>query len=125
MYHPFVVDAWVLLPDHIHCVWTLEEADPDFSRRWSIIKRQFTQMYREGRYHEIRFWQKRFWEHRIRDEGDYENHLNYIHFNPVKHGYVTTPRDWPWTTFHNFVKNGTYPPDWGLDVTIPANVGTE
>jgi len=71
------------------------------------------------------FWQKRFWEHRIRDERDHENHLNYIHFNPVKHGYVASPKDWPWTTFHSFVKNGIYQAYWGSDVAIPASVGKE
>jgi len=125
IHYPFTIDAWVLLPDHIHCVWSLDETDLDFSRRWSIIKRQFTQTYREQRCHEVPYWQKRFWEHRIRNEWDYENHLNYIHLNPVKHGYVRFPRDWPWTTFHRFVKNAIYPADWSSDIEIPSNVGNE
>jgi putative transposase len=123
--HPFVVDAWVLLPDHIHCIWTLDPTDSDFSLRWAVIKRRFTQKFRELSYREPPYWQKRFWEHRIRDELDYENHLNYIHFNPVKHGYVTSPIAWPWTTFHTYVKNGIYPADWGEGVRIPSDAGHE
>jgi putative transposase len=123
--HHFVVDAWVLLPDHIHCIWSLDATDSDFSLRWSIIKRRFTQQFRERSCGDPPFWQKRFWEHRIRDERDYENHVNYIHFNPVKHGYVSSPTDWPWTTFHTFVKNGAYPVDWGAGVRIPTDTGNE
>jgi putative transposase len=123
--HPFVVDAWVLLPDHIHCIWSLDTTDPDFSRRWSIIKRRFTQGFRERSRIEPPFWQKRFWEHRIRDERDYENHVNYIHFNPVKHGYVAAPIDWPWTTFHQYVKNGIYQADWAAGGAIPSDTGNE
>jgi putative transposase len=76
IHYPFVVDAWVLLPDHIHCIWTLDETDPNYSRRWAIIKRQFTHIFVSRGCHKIPFWQKRFWEHRIRDERDYENHMN-------------------------------------------------
>jgi putative transposase len=123
--HPFTVDAWVLLPDHIHCIWSTGETDPNYSRRWAIIKKQFTQTFGKRSCQDMPFWQKRFWEHRIRDERDYENHVNYIHFNPVKHGYVTSLRDWPWTTFHRFVNNGIYTADWGSGVIIPANVGNE
>ncbi|MCL4538592.1 MAG: transposase [Bacteroidetes bacterium] len=125
MLHPFAIDAWVLLPDHIHCIWSLDETDPNYSRRWAIIKRRFTQTFRERSCQDVPFWQKRFWEHRIRNEEDYEDHVNYIHFNPVKHGYVASPRDWPWTTFQKFVRNGIYAADWGSNVTIPKSVGNE
>jgi len=123
--YPFAIAGWILLPDHIHCIWRIENCDTDFSRRWSIIKRRFTEIFREQSHHQPPFWQKRFWEHCVRDEQDYENHLNYIHFNPVKHGYVASPKDWKWTSFHRYVEQGYYPPDWGCRVTIPPDVGNE
>jgi putative transposase len=124
-HYPFVIEASVRLPDHLHCIWSLNQTDPDYSRRWSIIKRLFTQAFRKQTCDKRSFWQKRFWEHRIRNEQDYANHLNYIHFNPVKHGYVFSPADWPWTTFHEYVKRGIYQADWGAGITIPLDVGNE
>jgi putative transposase len=103
---PFAVDAWVLLPDHLHCLWTLPEADSDFSRRWSTIKRLTTQRLGGS------VWQARFWEHVIRDEADLERHFDYIHWNPVKHANVRAAAQWPYSTFHRFVRRGIYPPDW-------------
>ena len=117
--HPFAIDAWVLLPDHIHCIWTLPPDDADFSVRWSIIKRLVSQQCREysGRTtsasrqkrRELSFWQRRFWEHQIRDESDFEQHVDYIHWNPVKHGYVMLAADWPYSTFHRYRRQGMYP----------------
>ena len=123
--YPFIVDAWVLLPDHLHCIWTLPENDNNFSVRWNGIKSRFTtcskhklhkpewvnaskQKHREGT-----IWQRRFWEHQIRDNNDYQNHVDYIHYNPVKHGLVKTAYEWPYSTFHRYVKQGIYPADWG------------
>jgi putative transposase len=131
--HPFRMDAICLLPDHLHCIWTLPDTDDNFSVRWSEIKRQFTHQYRSTLKYEVTrnksredrdersIWQRRFWEHLIRDDKDYETHLNYIHYNPVKHGYVTRPADWEWSSFHRFVRDGAYPPDWsdqGKEYTI-------
>jgi putative transposase len=121
---PFVVEGWVLLPDHIHCVWTLPAGDTDFSRRWGLIKARVTQHItcsapgisrspaafapaRPG------LWQRRFWEHLIRDEADLEVHLDYLHYNPVKHGYVAAPHQWPWSSLHRLVAQGLYPEGWG------------
>ncbi len=103
---PFTVEAWVLLPDHLHCLWTLPDGDADFSRRWSVIKRLTTQALGES------IWQPRFWEHTIRDERDARHHLDYLHGNPVKHGWVARAHDWPYSTFHRFVAQGLYAPDW-------------
>ncbi|MBD3619551.1 MAG: transposase [Chromatiales bacterium] len=110
---PFQIDAWVLLPDHLHAVWTLPETDTDYSRRWSVIKRRFSQRYRHAGGHGPPYWQMRFWAHRVDDSGDYRHHLDYIHFNPVKHRLVTAVEEWPWSTFHRHVEAGIYPHDWG------------
>jgi putative transposase len=123
--YPFSVNGWVLLPDHMHCIWAIHEGDADFSRRWSIIKRRFTQTYRHHTGAKPPFWEKRFWEHCIRHDTDYENHLHYIHYNPVKHGYVDSPGDWEWTSLHRYVAEGLYPTDWGACVEIPLDVGNE
>jgi len=120
---PFHIDAWVVLPDHIPFVWTLPPGDDDFSNRWKAIKIRFVQSIppTEGR-SKIRIarsergvWQRRFWEHVICDDEDYERHLDYVHYNPVKHGWATAVRDWPYSTFHRWVKEGVYPYDWGGD----------
>lgn len=122
---PFSIDAWVLMPDHLHCVWTLPEGDVDFSTRWSLIKRSVSRFTGEAtfapgqrgdsarKHRESTIWQRRFWEHQIRDELDFERHLDYIHFNPVKHGYVNRAVDWPYSTIHRYVREGVYPIDWG------------
>jgi putative transposase len=121
---PFDVDAFVLLPDHLHAMWTLPEGDADFSTRWSRIKKRFTDQWLaaggcEGavsgsRRHNRRrgVWQRRFWEHMIRDEADRERHLNYIHYNPIKHGLAPCAHAWPWSSFHRLVREGTYVPTW-------------
>lgn len=122
---PFAIDAWVLLPDHFHCIWTLLEHDADFSKRWGMIKRHVSreckqrfalddnarQSQRDRK--ELSLWQRRFWEHQIRDDADYARHVDYIHWNPVKHGLVKRVADWPYSTFHKFVERGIYPRDWG------------
>ncbi|MGH8402614.1 MAG: REP-associated tyrosine transposase [Gammaproteobacteria bacterium] len=125
--HPFEIDAWVLLPDHLHCIWTLPENDADFGLRWAIIKQEVTRqcanvLHSGGRRsvsgikrREAALWQRRFWEHRIRDEADLSNHMDYLHWNPVKHGYAVRVLDWPYSTFHRFVAAGIHPEDWGGD----------
>lgn len=121
---PFQIDAWVLLPDHLHCIWTLPEGDADFSMRWMMIKREVSiacrDVYRQEelinaskqKHRESSLWQRRFWEHQIRDELDFQRHVDYMHFNPVKHGYVDVVADWPYSTFHRYVRQGIYPLDW-------------
>lgn len=123
--YPFTIEGWVLLPDHMHCIWSVGDHDSDFSRRWSIIKRLFTRTFRKKNAQTPPYWQNRFWEHCIRDDSDFENHLNYIHFNPVRHGYVASPKDWPWTSFHRYVVEGIYPQDWASCDNMPSNVGNE
>jgi putative transposase len=119
---PFRVDALVMLPDHLHCLWTLPPGDADYSTRWMRIKSHFTRRcavslkttrspaLRHKR--EQTIWQHRYWEHQIRDEQDFERHCDYLHYNPVKHGHVTRVADWPYSSFHRFVENGAYPLDW-------------
>jgi putative transposase len=120
--HPSIVDAIVVLPDHLHIVMTLPEGDANFSNRLSLIKRRFTDaMVRSGTAISRRsngepaVWQRRFWEHTIRDEKDFERHVDYIHFNPVKHGLVARTRDWPHSSFHRYVRQGLLPLDWAGD----------
>jgi putative transposase len=135
--HPFKIDAFVLLTDHLHCIWTLPPDDDDFSTRWRLVKSTFTRkcnpIYRDSpsssrrRKNEQAIWQRRFWEHRIRDEKDLIQHVEYIHYNPVKHGLVKTPKDWEYSSFHRHVREGIYEQDWGAGETISfANgVGAE
>ena len=117
---PFAIDAWAVLPDHLHAVWTLPPGDDDFSTRWRLIKTVFARGLPAGeRLSEVRrrrgergIWQRRFWEHAIRDDADYAAHLDYVHFNPVRHGYVAAASQWPYSTFRSCVERGLYPPDW-------------
>ena len=123
--HSFQIDAWVLLHYHLHCLWTLPPDDADFSLRWNLIKRWVTRacgerlfrmewMTDSKRTHrESTLWQRRFWEHQIRDDRDYQVHGDYVHFNPVKHGHVRRAVDWPYSSFHRYVREGVYAPDWG------------
>jgi putative transposase len=116
----FHVDAMVVLPDHLHCIWTLPPGDSDFSTRWAHIKGAFSRNIAHGEAvcdsraarRERGIWQRRFWEHAIRDEADYARHCDYIHYNPVKHGRASTPGEWRHSTFRRFVAQGTYAPDW-------------
>ncbi|MFW6123161.1 MAG: REP-associated tyrosine transposase [Thermodesulfobacteriota bacterium] len=117
--HPFTIDAWVLLPDHMHCIWTLPCGDADFSKRWGLIKAGFTrEMKRSSPQPERHWWQHRFWEHQIRGDLDFERHVHYIHYNPVKHGLVSNVKDWPYSTFHRFVRDGLYEPRWGEEISF-------
>lgn len=117
---PFHINAWVVLPEHMHCIWTLPDNDDDFSARWKMIKTAFSKgMPNIERRSKTRIkrgergiWQRRFWEHVIRGERDYAMHMDYIHFNPVKHGWVNRVIDWPYSSFHRYLKNGTYAADW-------------
>jgi len=121
--YPFQMDAFVVLPDHVHCIWTLPEGDNDFSTRWRLIKSYFTKRCRS----EEAIWQKRFWEHQIRDDEDFARHVEYIHYNPVRHGYVESPLEWPHSSFHAFVGRGIYHPSWGAGekMEFDARVGSE
>ena len=124
--HPFMMDAVVVLPNHLHCLWTLPPDDADFSMRWRLIKARFSRFVATGerisvsrqRKGERGIWQRRFREHVIRDDLDYQRHMDYIHYNPVKHGYVEHARDWPHSSFHRCVKRGLYPEDWGASALI-------
>jgi putative transposase len=110
--YPFHVDAMVVLPDHLHAVWTLPPGDADFSMRWRLIKARFAktlpQQERLDAVHRARgergIWQRRFWEHLIRNDADYARHVEYCYINPVKHGLATSVRDWPHSSFHRDVR---------------------
>ena len=117
---PFHIDAWVVLPDHMHAIWTLPADDSDYSGRWKAIKTAFAKLIpRSERLSSVRtmrgergIWQRRFWEHTIRDDRDYAAHVDYVHINPVKHGLVRCVKDWPYSSFHRAVALGVYAPDW-------------
>jgi putative transposase len=129
--HPFSVDALVLLPDHLHCIWTLPERDNDFSTRWRLIKTYFTrncdrndqpgQSLSRLRKNEQAVWQRRFWEHCIRDEEDFRRHVEYIHYNPVKHGLAPAPTEWKYSSFHRYVREGRYHQGWGQGRSFPLD----
>ena len=126
--HSFHIDAWVVLPEHMHCLWTLPVGDADFALRWKVIKAGFakrlpkTETITTSQHsrRERGIWQRRYWEHLIRDENDYQRHFDYIHFNPLKHGHVQCLADWPCSSFHRAVRQGIYLPDWrgGADIEI-------
>ncbi len=147
---PFRIDAMVVLPDHLHAVWSLPQGDTDFSTRWGAIKGRFSRSVREAGLNrragftppriwtgrnggvnpalrtakgEAGVWQRRFWEHLIRDDTDLRNHVDYCHFNPVKHGLVTNAADWPYSTFHRYVRAGKYPREWAADFSATADFG--
>ncbi len=121
IHKPFHIDGWVILPDHMHCMWTLPKDDDDYSGRWRVIKTTFSKSIPKTEYqsktrigrNERGIWQRRFWEHTIRNEIDYQNHMDYLHFNPVKHGLVKNVQEWEYSTFHHLVKKGVYPENWG------------
>lgn len=116
---PFIVDAVVILPDHLHSIWTLPAGDADYAGRWRAIKSGFTRalikkgvkLSRNGK-GEYDLWQRRYWEHTIRNEADMARHVEYIHFNPVKHAYVTSVVDWKYSSFHHYVRQNIYPANW-------------
>jgi putative transposase len=122
--HPFKIDAIVILPNHLHCLWTLPPGDANFSTRWRLIKSWFSRRCdvkylgqvsasRQNK-REKAIWQRRFWEHLIRDEQDFNHHVDYIHYNPVHHGLVLSPKDWQYSSFHRYVQRGVYALDWGV-----------
>lgn len=122
---PFEINAIVLLPDHLHALWTLPRGDSNYSAQWSVIKKTFTLKFlasggrdarvsaAKRREHRRGVWQRRFWEHTIEDEDDFQIHFDYIHYNPVKHKLVRCPGDWEPSSFHRWVTAGVYPKGWG------------
>jgi putative transposase len=121
--HPFIVDAIVVLPEHIHAIWTLPDGDGDFALRWRLIKTVFSRSLPHSEHcsnsrknkGERGIWQRRYWEHLIRDEADFARHVDYIHINPVKHGLVSCVADWPHSSFHRYVQAGILPMNWACD----------
>jgi len=119
--HPFHIDAFVVMPDHLHAIWTLPTGDADFATRWMLIKAGFSRHIAQGERRnasrvskgERVIWQRRYWEHLIRDENDYERHVDYVHYNPVKHGYVLRAADWPHSSIHRYIAAGMVESDWG------------
>ena len=129
--HPFAIDAFVVLPDHLHTIWTLPPDDRDFSTRWRLIKSRFAKaLPKRERLSDVRIargergiWQRRFWEHLIRNESDYARHVDYCYINPVKHGLVKRVRDWPYSSFHRDVEAGLFPLDWAGDIDSAGDFG--
>ena len=135
--HPFKIDAFVLLPDHLHSIWTLPEEDDDYSSRWRMIKSFFSRhcslehagplLTSRRNKRERAVWQRRFWEHAIRDDEDFAKHVDYIHYNPVKHGFVSSPLEWKHSSFHKFVRTGVLDVEWGAsdDMDFGDDIGNE
>jgi len=132
--HNFILEAFVLLPDHLHCLMRLPEGDADFSIGWRLLKSYISKrrdpvwmvdVNSTSRLHrkETALWQRRFWEHCIRDDEDWRRHCDYIHYNPVKHGLCAAPILWPYSFFHRFVREGRYELDWGSQIA-PEGIST-
>lgn len=133
--HPFQIDAMVVLPEHLHALWTLPLNDADYSTRWMLIKQEFTRRLHaqralddsackaRGVRGELSLWQRRFWEHQVRDPSDFANHVDYIHFNPVKHGLAASSGAWPHSSFHRYVRMGMLPADWGMAAAPEGRYG--
>ena len=121
---PFETVAVCILPDHLHAIWSLPPQDADYPSRWNLIKGGFSRRLPSATSRssskitkrEKGIWQRRYWEHAIRDDADLERHVDYIHFNPVKHGFVSRVGDWPHSSFHQQVSRGALPDDWGGNV---------
>lgn len=121
--HPLHIDAMVVLPDHLHALWTLPVSDDDYPTRWMLIKagfsRQLPKTERRSASRQAKgergIWQRRYWEHLIRNDRDFERHAGYIHYNPVKHRLVQRVADWPWSSFHRWVRQGLLPLNWGAE----------
>ena len=125
---PFEIVAWVVLPEHMHWIWRLPEGDTDYPTRWRRIKTDLSRsLQRTERRSSVRIrrgergiWQRRYWEHAIRDGMDMRHHIDDIHYNPVKHGYVERPVDWPHSSFRRYARMGLYPIDWGGPPVYPC-----
>ena len=121
---PFILLAWVILPDHLHCVWRLPEGDNENATRWRHIKSSFSRAIPTGERLSARrqikgergIWQRRYWERVVRDEDHLRRCIDYIHINPQKHGHVQRIADWPHSSFHHYVKAGMLPADWGGEI---------
>jgi putative transposase len=133
-HRPFSLHAFVLLPDHLHCIWTLPLNDPDVTGRWNEIKNEFSRGIHTSpapavpdREDPDSLWRPGLNEHRILDDRDFVSHVEYIHFNPVKHGLVSLPRTWPHSTFLRYVERGLYLPDWGSagEDLLDSGIGSE
>ena len=130
--HPFIIEAVAIMPEHLHTIWTLPVGDNDFHGRWALIKAGFSRAWPKGETisesrldkGERGIWQRRYWEHLIRDDEDFARHVDYIHFNPVKHGHAVSPVDWEYSSIHRFVEGGLLSADWGASLTeIPGEYG--
>lgn len=129
--YPFQLDAIVVLPEHLHALWTLPKNDSDFATRWMLIKSNFSrQLTKDEKCNISRrkkgergIWQRRYWEHTIRDEQDFERHVEYIHYNPVKHGYVDVASGWQYSSIHRYISKGIVKKDWGGRVDSLAEPG--
>jgi putative transposase len=132
---PFDLDAMVVMPEHLHCIWTLPPGDADFSTRWRLIKTWFTKHCEPDWCHvpgpacvakrAQAVWQQRYWEHQLRDDADFAHHVDYIHYNPVKHGLAKSPMDWPYSSFCRYVEAGVYPANWDQSVMALKEIGHE
>ena len=122
--HPFTTIAICIMPDHIHAIWQMPIDDGNYALRWRMIKSQFSRNFGVNeqrscskiKHREKGIWQRRYWEHQIRDEVDLKRHVDYIHYNPVKHGLVDSVKDWPYSTFHRYAKQGVVAENWGSNV---------
>ncbi|AXO60491.1 transposase [Pseudomonas sp. phDV1] len=124
--YPFTIDAWVVLPEHMHCVWTLPPGDADYPLRWRLIKTFFCRGLPSDEYRSLTrlrrgergIWQRRYLEHQLRDDEDFRRHIDYVYINPCKHGLVGRVADWPHSSFHRDVVMGLYPVDWAGDIGL-------
>ena len=129
--HAFTIDAIVVLPDHLHAVWSLPAGDSDFSTRWRLIKNRFARaLPKQEALSAVRIarnergiWQRRFWEHHIRNDDEFGHYADYCAINPVKHGLVRRPVEWPYSSFHRDLRRGIYSEDWGAKVDLPGEFG--
>lgn len=129
--HPFHIHAWVVLPEHMHAIWTMPGEDDDYSMRWMLIKQRFSRAIAshervnasKRRKGERGVWQRRFWEHQIRNDIDLAHHVDYVHINPVKHGYVERASAWPYSSIHRYIRQGDLAPDWACDPGLHERAG--
>ena len=117
---PFEIDAWVLMPDHLHCIWTVPIEMPDCSERWNLITQRSSRQLQRS---ELEFWERRYWQHRLVSEADYQQHRDYIHYNPVRHGLVEHVADWRYSSFHYLVQRGEYAKDWRPEREFEGSYG--